>query len=279
MITTFFSILINWLLLQSIFSLALNFYTKPIYGIPPQKAFLIIPIVIMGAALLLALTPPGEMALRFINGYKKGKNKEMQKMQSLFDEVCISADIDPAKYSLYIERTNNPNAFAMGSKTVVVTDSLLDTATDEELKGVLAHELGHIVLGHTLWITLTYAAGQVGRVIILFYVLLTRVCCLLCYIPLVGIFLAPLTWIIALLFKLFEWFVTVPFVLGAMFGSRRDEYAADNFAAQIGYKQGLQEFLQYTAAKFEKRTGFWGKINSTHPRVKERLNKLANSNA
>lgn len=279
MITAIFSIIINWFLIQSIFSIALILYDKPIYGIPAQTAYIIISVCIMGALLLISLTPVGEIILRFLTGCKKGKAEDRQKIQNLFNEVCISAAVNPLQYNLYIAESQKSNAWALGSKTVAVTQGLLFEANDMEIKGVLAHEVGHLVLGHTLWITLTYASGQIGYFILQIYVLITKICSLLSYIPFVGLITVPIIWGIAISLKLFQWFITIPFSVGMMFGSRRDEYAADKFTAQIGFGAGLHSYLSRIAARYEKSEGFFERLHSTHPRVEKRLKRLANSHA
>ncbi|MBS1853529.1 MAG: zinc metalloprotease HtpX [Acidobacteria bacterium] len=49
---------------------------------------------------------------------------------------------------IYVIPTESPNAFATGRNpqhaSVAVTQGILDLLTDEELEGVLAHELGHV---------------------------------------------------------------------------------------------------------------------------------------
>jgi heat shock protein HtpX len=49
---------------------------------------------------------------------------------------------------IYVIPTDSPNAFATGRNpkhaSVAVTQGILDLLTDEELEGVLAHELGHV---------------------------------------------------------------------------------------------------------------------------------------
>src|ERR1700739_1713830 len=49
---------------------------------------------------------------------------------------------------IYVIPTDSPNAFATGRNpthaSVAVTHGILDLLTDEELEGVLAHELGHV---------------------------------------------------------------------------------------------------------------------------------------
>ncbi len=41
-----------------------------------------------------------------------------------------------------------PNAFALPGHTIVITDSILDHLSDDELAAVLAHELGHLEVRH-----------------------------------------------------------------------------------------------------------------------------------
>ena len=275
MITAIFSIIINWALIHSIFQITLTVSNKPIYGLPAHTAYTILSVGIMGAILLISLTPIGEIILRFLMGCKKGTAQERQKINDLFNTVCASADVNPSKYNLYISNDAKPNAWAIGATTVAISKGLMAEADDDEIQGVMAHELGHITLGHTLWATLTYASGQIGYGILMFYVFITKVCSVLSYIPFLGFIMAPIIWAIAFFLKLFEWIVSIPFSLGMMFGSRRNEYAADKFAAQIGYGAGLHSFLWRVVARYEKKEGFWGKLNSTHPRIEKRLARLA----
>jgi putative metalloprotease len=50
-------------------------------------------------------------------------------------------------YKVYLVR--DVNAFAMGNGCVRVFAGLMDKATDDEIRGVLGHEIGHAKLGHT----------------------------------------------------------------------------------------------------------------------------------
>lgn len=50
-------------------------------------------------------------------------------------------------YKVYLVR--DVNAFAMANGCVRVFAGLMDKATDDEIRGVLGHEIGHAKLGHT----------------------------------------------------------------------------------------------------------------------------------
>lgn len=63
---------------------------------------------------------------------------------------------------LFVSNDPMPNAFAIGvdNPFIVLTTSLLDTLNEEEIKGVIGHELGHIHAGHQLYRTALYMIVQ-----------------------------------------------------------------------------------------------------------------------
>ena len=53
----------------------------------------------------------------------------------------------PANYKVYI--TKDVNAWAMANGCIRVYSGLMDMMNDNEVEGVLGHEMGHVALGHT----------------------------------------------------------------------------------------------------------------------------------
>lgn len=53
----------------------------------------------------------------------------------------------PANYKVYL--TKDVNAWAMANGCIRVYSGLMDMMNDEEVEGVLGHEMGHVALGHT----------------------------------------------------------------------------------------------------------------------------------
>jgi len=71
----------------------------------------------------------------------------------MFEEVYQNAkEVNPKindGIKLYIMDAMYINAYAIGQQTVAVTREAIESLAPDQLKGVLAHELGHITHGHT----------------------------------------------------------------------------------------------------------------------------------
>jgi heat shock protein HtpX len=77
---------------------------------------------------------------------KPAKKSEYPKLHHMIEEIARKAGMP--KPTLYIIPTQTPNAFATGpspKKAVVAcTQGIMELLTDNELKGVLAHEMAHV---------------------------------------------------------------------------------------------------------------------------------------
>ncbi len=78
--------------------------------------------------------------------YKATPVSENNDLYKLVERLVRRADLPMPK--VYIIRTNQPNAFATGrnhnNAAVAVTTGLMNILDEDELSGVIAHELGHI---------------------------------------------------------------------------------------------------------------------------------------
>lgn len=83
------------------------------------------------------------------------------------EEVAIAAGVPPPK--VYVQDSRDINAFATGTKpenaVVCATQGALQQLDQEELQGVLAHELGHVLNRDILLSTITI--GVVGTIALL----------------------------------------------------------------------------------------------------------------
>jgi len=107
-----------------------------------------------------------ERALRqsFLGNSVKLSERQLPELWTSFQGVKRILDM-PADYDLYVSSSLNWNAITIGSQNpmVVVGSNLLEQLGPGEQRVVLAHELGHILSDHVLYITalnILLAAGN-----------------------------------------------------------------------------------------------------------------------
>jgi predicted Zn-dependent protease len=72
-------------------------------------------------------------------------------LRSYTDPIFRAADLDPSRIEVIIIQDNSINAFVTNSRTMFVHTGLITAAqSPNEVKGVLAHETGHLAGGHVL---------------------------------------------------------------------------------------------------------------------------------
>ena len=99
----------------------------------------------------------GERGVRqlFLGDAVKVTAGQRPKLNAMWTEVLETLDW-PERPELYVTQTPIVNAMAVGFEKpfVVVNSGMLETLTDEELRAVLGHELGHIMSGHPTYTTI-----------------------------------------------------------------------------------------------------------------------------
>jgi heat shock protein HtpX len=80
------------------------------------------------------------------SGAKPVSREELPRVYQIVERLCAKTDLPMPK--IFVIPTGSPNAFATGRNpehaSLAVTAGILDLLTDDELEGVLAHELGHV---------------------------------------------------------------------------------------------------------------------------------------
>ena len=90
-------------------------------------------------------------------GAKEVERHRAPELYTIVEDLCVDAKLPMPR--IYIMPQEVPNAFATGRDpdhaAVCVTDGITKLLSEEELKGVLAHELAHIKNRDTLIMTIT----------------------------------------------------------------------------------------------------------------------------
>jgi len=105
------------------------------------------------------------------SGAKPIAREDSPRIYQIVERLAAKANIPVPK--IYFIPTDSPNAFATGRNpshaSVAVTRGILDICDDEEIEGVLAHELGHVknrdILTSAVVATLAGAITMIGRML------------------------------------------------------------------------------------------------------------------
>ncbi|MBK9098187.1 MAG: M48 family metallopeptidase [bacterium] len=110
----------------------------------------------------------GSKILLAVSGAKEVTKEVHPQLFNIVEEMKISASL-PAMPKVYIINEAAPNAFATGVKpensAVAVTAGLLARLNRDELQGVVAHEVSHIVNRDVLF--MTFAGIMLGSIVLI----------------------------------------------------------------------------------------------------------------
>ena len=215
-------------------------------------------------------------------GAKEVSPEEQPELHRMVDRLSQQADLP--KPTVAIANTPVPNAFATGrnqkNATVAVTSGLMQTLNQEELEGVLAHELAHIKNRDVMVMTIASFLSSIAFLIVRWGWLFAG-----------NDRNAPPVWV-AIAVSLLVWVVS--FLLIRLL-SRYREYVADRGADAItGNPAALASALMSINGRMDRvpqedlreqaemnaffifpiRSGFIGRIASTHPPMEKRIERL-----
>lgn len=133
---------------------------------------IVIALIIYFVLLIVAFSSGKSIMLRMSNA-REVRPDDYQQLYNIVEEMRLSAGM-PSMPKVYVIDDPAPNAFAAGmnpNKSVVaVTTGLLKMMSRDELQGVIAHEISHIVNRDIRYMTL--ATVMVGTVAILSHMFL-----------------------------------------------------------------------------------------------------------
>jgi len=225
----------------------------------------------------LAFTPLAEKLWRWVNGVRPLRlNCEKERLLPLFKEVYdgalkidaeLSSDIE-----LYIKEDMTINAFAFGKGTLILTRGSIMLLSDECLKGLMAHELGHFSYKHTHATLLI----MVANLPMTFF--LKKLTDLKNYYDNSEKRVSIFTFIFRAFID-YSYFITraISFIgeLILMKTSRENEYVADNFAHECGFGKDLTDVLiEIYEVSVSKPQSVREQFRSSHPHITLRIERL-----
>ena len=207
-----------------------------------------------------------------------GRKEKKEYLIPIFDDVYAEAKkIHPSlnkSIVICIMDAMYINAFAMGRKTVAVTRGAVDSLSEDELKGLIAHEMGHIANGDTKAVLLTTIGNGIFSI---FIVLLQKIINILDTL----FYGMGVIWVIISVIKLIFYIFLFYFAYFAQFilaiNSRRNEYRADEFAYDVGFGNDLVEALYILQGMcISDKAKFVNKLIASHPHIAKRIERIEN---
>lgn len=232
------------------------------------------------AGLGLFLRPVQVAVMTPLYGVVKPNETERAKLQPLWDELSARLGLSPDHYFVRILPSDDVNAFACGGHLVVVTSFAVSELGDDELAGVLAHELSHHIGLHTVALTL-------GHWLSIPVVALARI----------GFFmqnvahaatdsfashsaaLTVLGRVVAAVLTAISWvFLAALYASDAAtnFVSRSSEYNADRRAIEMGFGPQLATALRRVIDDHgsDRSRGWRGRLSMSHPPALTRVARI-----
>ncbi|MGZ0746994.1 zinc metalloprotease HtpX [Haloparvum sp. AD34] len=238
-------------------------------------------LVLMGGFSLVQYFFSDKLALRSMGARKVAPDEEPELHRKI---ERLSQQADLPKPAVAVADSQVPNAFATGrnqeNATVCVTSGLQRTLSDEELEGVLAHELAHVKNRDVMVMTIASFLSTIAFFVVRWGWLFAG-----------DDRNSPPVWV-AIVVSLVVWVVSFLLIRAL---SRYREYAADRGAASItGNPSALASALMRIDGRMDDvpkedlrdqaemnaffiipiRSGLIGKLASTHPPMDKRIEKL-----
>ena len=248
-------------------------YSLSLYGLATFFLLYVLTIAI-------SLSSVGEWVLSVFVGAKEIKRKDVKlKLIPLLEVVYNNAKAKSPNMvdsiHLKIIPGNEANAYAIGRKTICVTEGVL-SLSDEMIMGIFAHEVGHIANRHS---QIQLLIGGANVLVSFFILILKAVAWIItgvfgllairsrrlsigCLIGMIGSISTLLVYLWVRFCRIF-----------LMWSSRKNEFVADEYAYSIGFGDQLA-FVLDNSVDSQAKNGFLRAFYSSHPDRNERIAKL-----
>jgi heat shock protein HtpX len=249
--------------------------------------------IIVAILAALSISPAGEYLSRLQFGCRKATGLEAETLgpalQRVWERVLefhsAGNSVIPieSKPALYVANNKFPNAFALGVHTVIVTSGLLGSVSDEEVEGLLGHEIGHLMHGDTVKrsvaCTLNLAGNIAGMILLALIAVMGFIGRLVEDVlfgrlenggSIVALLFSGIAFVFKLALQLFQKLQG----LGFSAVGRSEEYRADDYAMRLGFGPGLASFLSRVQYIEQLPQGLWAALTRSHPPTAERIRRL-----
>lgn len=237
-----------------------------------------LPFYLLLLFILYSLSPLKVWMMRRKEGYNSLNASDRMRLERLLSEIGIDR-----KLNIYRNNDARVNAAAFGFNTIGLTGGVIADASDEELKGVICHEIGHISHYDFVYKILLYSMESFGyRCLygifyipdLIFGVIGSMVFAVVPALGFVGELIGKIWWTV---YKLLNYIIYGISRMVDVNINKYAEYRCDTYAVKYGCGNGLLSFLRYVKREedvYGERPTFTEYIMSTHPSTEKRIARL-----
>lgn len=251
-----------------------------------QESFLLldllifIPFILALSYSLLCLTPFSSWMIRKLEGFKPLNPSANYRISLLIEDLQITR-----KLKTYIINSDNAHIVGVGKNNIGFSPTVLNEATDEEIKAGICHVSKYFQLGDNRYTTIFYAMMQLGSrsFYIIFWtinLLLRMVFGSLSYvIPRLRNFSRLVVKFWRAIYLLFFNMIYISLFIVYATISRRHQYLCDKHVADKGYADALISVLERMKPYEQSTTpiSYADYVSSLHPTILKRIFSLQNS--
>jgi heat shock protein HtpX len=238
--------------------------------------FLPVVLIIYVISVIIAFSPLGEWVLCVMVGARKMTRVDMRiriipLLELVYNKGKRKTPALTNKITLKVIYAPEPNAYAIGRKTICITEGLFGLP-DDVIQGILAHEVAHLALRHN---EIQLLIGGGNFIITILLLIIKLVYTIIAAFSLITGYRRRSfgTAVVGLFFAGFIWVWTKFCLLFLMKSMRECEYEADKYAAELGYGFALARGLDAIGTS-EPQESFLKALYSTHPNTHDRIGRL-----
>ena len=123
----------------------------------PMSVLVFMPLILVVLYMLYCVSPVNLWVLRTREGFVPLQGARKSLIDGLLAEMKVEG-----RYTFYGNDSLRLNAMAFGTRSIGLTEGAFRTFSNEELKGVISHELGHIHHHDFIYSSLVYSLQRPG---------------------------------------------------------------------------------------------------------------------
>lgn len=272
---------------QYVYPFSWAWLMKPLQLADKLEVYIVIAVALPIIVAIGLFLPPFSWIAHAMQDERKPSAEESAYLEPIFEKLCAYSEVKRDSLTVRMRNDEDINAFASGINHITIHTGTLRALSEDQLVGVLAHELGHLRHRDTIYLTITYAMDRLGQLILNLVILLNFALNILAIIPIVNIVVRIIQLAIVIMITAVEYILQLPKWITYYFDSRRREYAADAYAVSIGLGRELRDGLVSLGLATDQigmlengelydceSTGFFSRLFITHPKMIKRIHRI-----